>query len=234
MILFLAGDAHGQIELMYDRVLELEDRLSVTADWVLQVGNLGVFPDPGLVDRATKLRTSKTDFHQYLLNLKQIPRRTIFICGKHEDHRWLQQMYSRQQLEVVHDLNWLLNGYKTYIEDDVSIVGLGKVYSPKSYAGKPKWGHYSRREVEKACSNSPADILLTQEAGKGIQVGKFLSEAEGVNKICSALHPAIHIHGHYDLTEYYLNPFTGTPTLSLGFGAVLAVEKVNDKFNIIS
>jgi hypothetical protein len=165
-----------------------------------------------------------------------VPYQTVFVQGKHDDHRWLNFMYSRGQLEVMPNLNWLLNGYKTHIGNgaDVSLVGLGKVYSPIAYSGeKRKPGTYTRGEVERACSQGPTDILITHEAGKGAQIGSHISVAEGINNICYAIRPKIHIHGHYNFTKPYANPATSTHTISLAFGSVLALHYDGTKFSLV-
>lgn len=224
MYIAFAGDFHGKLTNLYLKVEELESKYGVKVSWVLQTGNLGIWPDPKRLDRATRKNPSEVDFFRYYLNNKPVPRETIFIQGKHDDHRWLNYMSSRNQMEVLPNLNWLLNGYKTTIEAEssISIVGLGKVFSPNSYfKGKKKIDSYTRREVERACSQGPTDLLITHEAGKGAQLGNHLSVAEGINNICYAIRPKLHIHGHYNVSNVYTNKLTKTPTVSLAFGEVV-------------
>ncbi len=54
MILFLCGDIHGNIVKFYDDILAVEKNLGFEADWVLQTGNFGIWPDPARIDRATR------------------------------------------------------------------------------------------------------------------------------------------------------------------------------------
>ena len=54
MILCAAGDIHGGIDRMYAGVLALEAALNVRFDWVLHVGDFGVWPNPGRIDAATR------------------------------------------------------------------------------------------------------------------------------------------------------------------------------------
>lgn len=53
MILCAAGDIHGALDQLYADVLALEQALAVRFDWVLHVGDFGVWPDPARVDAAT-------------------------------------------------------------------------------------------------------------------------------------------------------------------------------------
>lgn len=236
MFLAVAGDAHGQLTPLYDKVSALEAKHQIDIDWVLQTGNLGVWPDPQRIDRSTRKKGGDVDFFKYYLNYDPVPYQTIFVQGKHDDHRWLNFMNSRGQLEVMPNLNWLLNGYKTHIGngEELSLVGLGKVYSPVAYTGeKKKPGAYTRAEIERACSHGPVDLLITHEAGKGAQIGNHVSVAEGINNICYAIRPKLHLHGHYNTSKTYNNPATSTPTISLAFGAVQALHYDGDKFTLL-
>jgi hypothetical protein len=57
MIICAAGDIHGAMDRMYEDVLAFEAALGVRFEWVLHVGDLGVWPDPNRVDKATKKRS---------------------------------------------------------------------------------------------------------------------------------------------------------------------------------
>jgi len=235
MNIFIAGDVHGEIESFYERIISLENKLNITADWVLQTGNLGVWPDPLRIDRQTRIH-NKVDFFKYYLESKAVPRPTVFVAGKHEDHRWLNFIASRNQLEVIPDLTWLLNGYKTHIGNggQISLVGLGKVYSPKYYKLNNSISHYTKFEVDKACAHGPTDILITHEAGKKMKIGNRVSDAEGINNLCWALRPKIHIHGHTGISKVYTNSITDTPTISLAFKEIRALHFDGKDFSLIN
>jgi Icc-related predicted phosphoesterase len=218
MIIFFAGDVHGRLTQFYDKVFSLENKLGLQADWILQTGNFGVWPDPLKIDRATRQHIDNVDFHRYYYNGLAVPKPTLFIAGRHEDHRWLNFKRDRGEMEILPNLNWLLNGFKTSI--GLNVVGLGKSYSPKTYYDKKSrkaLGHYTRSDVERACSQGPTDILLTHEAPKGLQLGGHISEAEGIEKICFATRPTLLVHGHYNYSaDFYLHK-TNTKIVSLGY-----------------
>jgi hypothetical protein len=232
--IFIAGDTHGNLTRLYDNVLALEQKEGLTADWVLQTGNLGVWPDPNRITRSNR-KHGDVDFFKYYLEGKSVPRPTVFVAGKHEDHRWLNFMLSRGQLEILPNLTWLLNGYQTHIGngEEMSLVGLGKAYSPKSYEGPNKdLSHYTRAEITKACAHGPTDILLCHEAGKGARLGTHTSEAEGINNLCFALRPRVMIHGHFNVSQVYKNPVTETTTISLAFNEVRALCMEENKITL--
>jgi len=45
VLICAAGDVHGAIERLYDDVLAFEAALSARFDWVLHVGEFGIWPD---------------------------------------------------------------------------------------------------------------------------------------------------------------------------------------------
>lgn len=220
MIIFFAGDIHGRITQFYDKVLDLEKELGIRADWVLQTGSYGVWPDPIKMDRTTRRYTDQVDFHKYYYDGLAVPRPTLFVAGRHEDHRWLNLKRDRGEMEILPNLHWLLNGFKTQI--GLSVVGLGKVYSPNTYHDRQldarrRYGHYTRGEIEKACSQGPTDILLTHEAPKGLQFDRHVSEAEGIEKICFATRPQLLVHGHYNYSNSFMHQKTTTRIISLSY-----------------
>lgn len=219
MIVFFAGDIHGRVTQFYDKVLDLEKELGVQPDWILQTGNFGVWPDPLKIDRATRRHVDDVDFYQYYYKGIAVPRPTLFIAGRHEDHRWLNFKRDRGEMEILPNLHWLLNGFRTNV--GVSVVGLGKVWSPNTYRGRKvtprrRLTHYTRDDVERACSQGPTDILLTHEAPKGLKFNTHVSEAEGLERICYATRPKLLVHGHHN--ETVMQKTETTKTLCLGLG----------------
>ncbi len=239
MNIFIAGDIHGELGPLYERVMSLEQRVGVKADWVLQTGNFGVWPDPQRIDRHTR-QNNDVDFYKYYLEHKGVPRPTVFVAGKHEDHRWLKESVARSKLTILPDLTFLINGYKTQIANEglVSLVGLGKVYSPHYFDGKrPKdkkrLSHYTRVETNLACSHDMADILITHEAPRWARLGHRVSEADGITGICHVLQPKLHIHGHHNVSKIYKNPTTHTPTISLAHKEVRALQYEDGVFTLL-
>lgn len=49
MLICAAGDIHGAMDRMYDDVLTFEAALGVRFEWVLHVGDFGVWPDPNRI-----------------------------------------------------------------------------------------------------------------------------------------------------------------------------------------
>ena len=54
MLICAAGDIHGALDRMYEDVLAFEATLGICFEWVLHVGDFGVWPDAKHIDKATK------------------------------------------------------------------------------------------------------------------------------------------------------------------------------------
>jgi hypothetical protein len=105
MIICVAGDIHGAMDRLYQDVLAFEASLGIRFDYLLQVGDFGVWPDPSRVDKATRRHDGAGDFPAWLRDNRRAPRPTLFIKGNHEDFVWLD---SRPDLEV-------LSGFQTHM-----------------------------------------------------------------------------------------------------------------------
>lgn len=54
MLICAAGDIHGSMERFCDDLPAFETALSARFDWVLHVGDFGIWPDPEKIDRGTR------------------------------------------------------------------------------------------------------------------------------------------------------------------------------------
>jgi hypothetical protein len=113
VLICAAGDIHGAINQLYEDVLAFEVTLGATFDWVLHVGDFGVWPDPERIDRATRYHDGAGDFSERLRAMRRVPRQTIFIKGNHEDFAWLE---SQRCAEVLPGLVYLRNGCRMDLE----------------------------------------------------------------------------------------------------------------------
>jgi hypothetical protein len=240
MILALAGDLHGKILDLYQKIGDIQQSLGARVDWVLQTGNFGVWPDPNRVDRLTQRSKDSGDFAKLYLTDHWLPNPTLFVPGAHEDHRWMHQRFTREQMLLLPNLSLLGGGYKTTIgfnDDILSVVGLGKTYSPVVYNtenGVPHEKlvcHYTRTEVQRACAQGPTDVLLTHQAPAGARFGSITSDSEGINKIAFAIRPKLLVHGGYGQSKEYLTPQTNIPAISLGKREIVIMDFQNGHFD---
>jgi hypothetical protein len=85
---------------VFDRLdVRLLRPVSPRGDWVLHVGDFGVWPDPERIDRATRYHDGAGEFSEWLRAMMRIPRQTIFIKGNHED-------FARLELQTGQRMPW--------------------------------------------------------------------------------------------------------------------------------
>lgn len=208
MLLCAAGDVHGAIDRMYEDVLAFERALGKDFEWVLHVGDFGVWPDPDRIDRATRTHGAG-DFGAWLTDRRAAPRRTVFIKGNHEDFLWLDAQHTS---EVLPGIFYLRNGRTLNLGESgnaVRVGGVGGCYGPSDFErpsehlqGYAK-RHYTRDEIDTLCENSPVDILLVHDAPAGIRFdrhrrgGDWVSEAAGLDRLIFRLQPLVCFFGHH-------------------------------------
>jgi hypothetical protein len=107
MLICAAGDIHGSMDRLYQGVFAFEASLGIRFDYVLHVGDFGIWPDPTRIDKATRHHDGVGDFPAWLGERRRAPRPTFFIKGNHEDFVWLD---GRQDPEVLPGLTYLRNG----------------------------------------------------------------------------------------------------------------------------
>ena len=209
MILCAAGDIHGRLDRMYAGVLEFETALAVRFDFVLHVGDLGVWPDPTRVDGATRRHEGAGDFPVWLVERRAAPRPTVFIKGNHEDFVWLD---AQPTSEVLPQLHYLKNGQvqELVARDEVLRVGgIGGCFGPSNIE-KPSASlrgytkrHYTRDEIAALSAHLDLDIVLTHDAPAGVRFERhrsgegYRSEAAGLDELLAKTQPRVCFFGHH-------------------------------------
>jgi len=219
MLLVAAGDAHGRLDRLYADVLAFERELGRTFAHVLHVGDLGVWPDPARVDRATREHDGAGDFAAWQQEQRAAPRPTTFIQGNHEDFLWLA---GREGTEVLPGLRYLANGM-TISTCDIAVPqacelaklrvgGVGGCFGPSAYCRPPRAltggarRHYASAELELLCASGPLDVVLFHDAPKGIEFVKrmrsgderrYVSQAEGLSEALGRIQPKVCFFGHH-------------------------------------
>lgn len=210
MFICAAGDIHGAIDRLYSDVLDFEASLAVRFDWVLHVGDFGVWPDPEHIDKAARKHDGAGDFSAWLKRGRAAPRRTVFIKGNHEDFAWLD---AQNRPEVLPGFFYLRNGCCIDLEDGnsrtIRIGGIGGCYGPSDYSrestrlqGYAK-RHYTQDEIDKLSLKSGIDIILTHDAPAGVRFERhrqgtgFMSPAAGLDQMLARTRPRVCFFGHH-------------------------------------
>lgn len=210
MLICAAGDIHGAVDHLYRNVIAFEASLGVRFDYVLHVGDFGIWPDPSRVDKATRHHEGAGDFPAWLRESRKAPRPTLFIKGNHEDFVWLD---TRQDIEVLPGLIYLRNGCTVDIQDQgggaIRVGGIGGCYGPSDYRrrsdrlqGYAK-RHYTSDEIERLSGSGGVDILLTHDAPAGVRFewhrrgASYASEAVGLDLLLTQVKPRVCFFGHH-------------------------------------
>jgi len=183
MRILLSGPVEGHLEAFHKKVWSEHK-----PHWIVCAGDYGVHPDPKLMDRAAKKHAGK-DFAKMAVGMIMPPvTQTLIIAGVHDDQQWLNRRVTANNTEVLANVHYLHQGYQTKIGWEepagVRVTGLGRAYSAETYGGSPgkrAYRHYTRHEVERACSSGPTDLFVCYEH----------LEAPGIRNIIFAVRPKL-------------------------------------------
>ncbi|MFW7377507.1 MAG: metallophosphoesterase family protein [Oligoflexus sp.] len=249
MIICAAEDTHGELNKMYADILAFEASLAVRFDYVLHVGDFGIWPDSNKVDRATRDHDGAGDFPSWFAERKQAPRPTIFIKGNHEDFEYLAKIDDN---EVLPNLTYLSNGEVLELKGGIRLGGIGGCFGPSNYERKSSRlqgyarRHFTRDEIENLGKQGKIDILLLHDAPAGIEIVKpgrgdlvhrYKSTATGLAEVLKMTNPHVCFFGHHHVRMDA--ELAGVPCIGLnkvGFpGNLFAIEigKPTDNFIIL-
>lgn len=130
MLLCAAGDIHGAIDRMYEDILTFEATLGERFDWVLHVGDFGIWPDPNRIDRASRTHDGAGDFPAWLAN-----GRAGIRFEKHRRSRdWVSEAAGLDLLiSRLQPLVCFFGHHHTRVDGEVAgvrCIGLNKVQMP--------------------------------------------------------------------------------------------------------
>lgn len=210
MFICAAGDIHGAMERLYADVFVFEAALGVRFDYVLHVGDFGIWPDPDRIDKATRHHDGAGDFPRWLSARRPVPRRTVFIKGNHEDFAWLE---AQRKVELLPGLSYLRNGTKMDLEDPgggtIRVGGVGGCYGPSNYERRSDTlqgyakRHYTQDEIGRLAGAVGIDIVLTHDAPAGVRFERhrrgygYVSEAAGLDALLTCVRPRVCFFGHH-------------------------------------
>ena len=229
------GDVHGRVYHALAAVLSLQARLQDKLDLIIQVGDLGAFPDPERLDEATQRYAERdpSELHfSHLLGAKgalarqlsaaraRLPGPIYFIRGNHEDMAWLAGLRNESRAESTPvDPFDLLH----YVEDG-AVVDFGGFRV--AFLGGVEYGAEAGTRIEgealdklSAVAPGSVDLLVTHDAPYGVAVG-FSGSTQGSQKISDllkVLQPAYHVAGHY---HHMIGPTSYGRTTYIGLASL--------------
>ncbi len=216
MILCASGDIHGSLNRFASDLLAFEEKLGVRFEHVLNVGDVGIWPDRRRMDKATRNHGGPGDFPDWLAERRAVPRPTVFVKGNHEDFMWIEEQRSAGVMEVLPGLRYLPNGEVTSFEADgerMTVGGIGGCFGPSDYerpaSSLQSWfqRHFTHDEVSRLADHAKLDILLLHDAPAGVAFTwrrndgsvrrRYESEAEGLRQALVATQPVLCLFGHH-------------------------------------
>lgn len=211
------ADVHGRILLCFKLCARWERETGERIDLVLQAGDLGAFPDPARIDKAT-LRHAQADptelgFSDYFVHptamardvLAQCSADLVFVRGNHEDHTWLDTL-ERQATGSVFPVDayqrilCLRTGMPfTFSRDGeaLTILGIGRIGPPVG-AGEHKATYIQPEERERiyALGDLAVDVLLTHDVARDFITPGF--GLEETRLVLDQYRPLYHFYGHIE------------------------------------
>lgn len=211
------GDLHGNILSAFQRCARWQQETGEQLELILQVGDLGVFPDRSRLDRATR-RHSKSDrtvlgFLEHFITshaevaaiLGETTCPLLFVRGNHEDHAWLDSLERRAATAPLFPVDayqrlWCLKTGIPYpfqrANETITIPGIGRIGRPTtSQREKLHYIQLAERQRLERLGAAPIDLLLTHDATRDA-----IYPSSGSLEISQALQhqrPAYHFFGHY-------------------------------------
>lgn len=208
------GDIHGRMFHMLAVLAAWQQIEREKLDLIVQVGDLGAFPVPDEVTRASRFvmeDPTELDFSRYLHAEGEIAdhirhlrnhmiNRVYFIRGNHEDFHWLHSRRSAVQRDFVpvdpFDLLYYATDGAILHHHGLNIAFLGGIETPTS-----EQHSIDPHAYENLMSLQPRsiDILVTHDAPYGI-AKNFRGETQGSSLIKNLIHriePKYLISGHY-------------------------------------
>ena len=222
MNILCAGPVQGHYSDLFKKAKEAQ------AHWIVCAGDFGIYPDPHRIDRAARPYTA-TEFAKRYVGVLPDPINVpvLTIAGVHDDNRWLNHRQAINNTEILSNVHWLAQGYRTAIGFEVSlrVTGLGRAYSEGTYndePGKKSHRHFTRRDIERACSSGPTDLLVIYEN----------LDCPGIRNVVFATRPKLILTVRHHKAPTYPS-IQGIPVLTLDRQETKTVCWLNEQFVIV-
>jgi Icc-related predicted phosphoesterase len=206
----ILGDLHGHYTLAFTLLKRWEQKTGKTLDALLQVGDMGIFPEPDVrLDEATKRFAEKDsdeisfrDFYRgegdaslfFDGDNPLFNREMYFIRGNHEDFEFLDALKSRDGVIAVDHYRkflYIADGTRVEIKTRAGVLQVGGLGGLEQKGSTQKPWHFANNAYRRALALSNIDILLTHEppadAGKG---------SEKIRALIEYVQPTYHFCGH--------------------------------------
>ncbi|NUR58203.1 MAG: hypothetical protein HOV87_05835 [Catenulispora sp.] len=219
------GDVHGCVLHALGGVLMLQQRRGIRLDAVVQVGDLGAYPNADRFDppsrRFIAYSPAQGDFFRLLdpspdlattvrAALEHVPP-VLFVAGNHEDHEWLAALHETagSPIAAVDPLGAFSHVACGTVIDVAGLrtAFLGRIESPDMDFDPAAYAALS------AAAPGSIDLLVTHEGPYGLSLNRSgdLQGSLKLTRLIEHLQPPLHISGHIHREN---GPRTYGPTTS--------------------
>jgi hypothetical protein len=221
------GDIHGRITLMLMLSRAFEAKTNKKLDGVLQVGDMGAYPDISRIDDATARHaardTDELGFSEYvrgcaegaaLLEAPGWP--VLWMRGNHEDFDYLARFRQPTPVDPWRRLIFLPDGEQHSLAG-VRIGAMGGMAPRQERRGRGRTARrlfrreqasdaprlVPRRLLHTAFIDTVPDVLLTHA---GPKIPALPGGSELLVELCERIRPRVHLFGHHHVA---LDPTLG-------------------------
>lgn len=214
MLIAIFGDLHGKILLAYKLCQRWQKEHKKNLDLILQVGDLGVWPDPTKLDKATVRFVAEDEdelgfvdfangsealYNLFLSKDADVLPDIYFIKGNHEDFDFLGSLAGKRHattpIDAYHKINYISNGKVfTYAKgnEHIQIGGIGGIDISTVSKKKEKDMYFTDKEIQELSLNKEINILLTHHGST--TKNNILSEK--IYDLRDSIKPQYHFYGH--------------------------------------
>ena len=215
MKIAIFADIHGKFLLPFKLVDFYQKETGNKIDLILQCGDMGAFPDPKNLDKAT-IRHAKQDreelgFYDEFVQekaeirkfLNELNLNMICVRGNHEDHAFLDKLEKEYLNESLFPIDvykrvWLCKtGFvQTFHsgEEKLSFVGIGRIGDRKGRTEAQFIQEYEKKQLKKLLKTKEHfDILLTHDKDNLSERGYGMTE---ISEVLQNIIFHYHFHGH--------------------------------------
>jgi hypothetical protein len=238
------GDIHGRIALMYTLAILWQQQSGIELDGLLQVGDLGAFPDLSKLDKATKKHAQKdsdelgfqnfyvaTPESQFYLQQSQAPK-TYFVRGNHEDFEYLGKFSKPTPIDPWEQIWFIPDSQAIEIgaaDRSIKLGAFGGIAPRQEQAARGKLAREKYRKAQKISASEPRFFSESEIANispdlhnldilmthAGPQSPELSTGSIFLDRLITHLQPRVHLFGHHHQVIYRQDPVSGFLSIGL-------------------
>ncbi len=238
------GDIHGRIALMYTLAVLWQQHSKIKLDGLLQVGDMGAFPDSSKLDKATKKHAEKdadelgfqkfyieTPESEFYLQHKDSPC-TYFVRGNHEDFDYLGNFIKPSSIDPWRKIWFIPDNQTMNVGDEyqpVKVAGFGGIAPGAEKHSRGKFAREQYRKSQKTGKLGPRFFSVTsiENISTDLYNADILMTHAGpicpelingsmlIEELVKYVKPRVHLFGHHHQIVDRRNNLNGSLSIGL-------------------